>query len=211
MECLKSLRVRKGLLQKEVAKEIGVDRTTYVKYENGSSEPSFEIIQRIADLFGVTIDHLLGYTGHSKMSDIFKRSLSKFIERERLCGDLTEPEARADFEELSGYAESPFVLTIDEIFRASDLAGESIDDMLTEDYEPGVFIETERSSGEVNPTPEDVMCNQIMSLVVKMPEEQKVLLLSLLQTTVERNQGTLLSVQASAPEEAAGSDHRSRT
>lgn len=138
MERLKALRTQRGLLQKEVAEKIGVDRTTYVKYEKGSSDPNFEILQRLADYFNVTVDYLLGHKGRSEMSDLFKHSLRKTLEWIDNYGDLTEPEAKADYTEAMGYAESQYVLTIDEIFRASDIVGESIDDMLSEDFKPGM-------------------------------------------------------------------------
>lgn len=60
MERLKTLRVEKGLYQKDIASFLGVDRTTYVKYERGDSEPSFEIISKLANFFEVSIDYLLG-------------------------------------------------------------------------------------------------------------------------------------------------------
>lgn len=40
MHVLKRLREAKGLFQKDVASAIGVDRTTYVKYERGDREKS---------------------------------------------------------------------------------------------------------------------------------------------------------------------------
>lgn len=64
MELLKQLRKEKGLLQKTVAQHLGVDRTTYVKYENGKSEPDFETLQKLAAFFEVTIDYLI--TGKEK-------------------------------------------------------------------------------------------------------------------------------------------------
>ncbi len=201
---LKELREMSGYRsQQAFADAFGVAQSTVGGWEAGKREPNYETTIRLADFFSVSIDSLLGYKGHSAMSDQFKRSLSKYLEWIDLCGDLTEPEAKADYDTLTEYAESPFVLTIDEIFRASDLAGESINDMLCEDYEPGMSGETKKSPDEENPTSEDVMNEQIMSLVGKMPEAQKILLLSLLQTTVERNQGTLLSAQASEHEGAA--------
>ena len=60
MEHLKELRKSAGLLQKDVAAFLGIDRTTYVKYENGQSEPPFETLTRLADYFHVSVDYLLG-------------------------------------------------------------------------------------------------------------------------------------------------------
>ena len=61
MERLKELRERKKLYQKDVAAALKIDRTTYVKYETGASEPSFEILKRIARFYEVSIDYLLDY------------------------------------------------------------------------------------------------------------------------------------------------------
>lgn len=60
MERLKMLRSARGVLQKDVAALLGIDRTTYVKYEKGVSEPSIETLLKLADYFGVSVDFLLG-------------------------------------------------------------------------------------------------------------------------------------------------------
>lgn len=59
MERLKELRKNKGVYQREVAAFLGVDRTTYVKYETGASEPDADTLAKLADYFCVTIDYLL--------------------------------------------------------------------------------------------------------------------------------------------------------
>ena len=61
MHSLKELRESRGLYQKDVAAAIGVDRTTYVKYERGTSEPNFQILCKLASFFNVSIDSLVGY------------------------------------------------------------------------------------------------------------------------------------------------------
>lgn len=60
MHVLKELRKQKGMRQADIAQKLGVGRTTYVKYENGDNEPSFEMLNKLSDLFGVSIDYLLG-------------------------------------------------------------------------------------------------------------------------------------------------------
>ena len=62
MSVLKQLREAKGVLQKDVANFLGVDRTTYVKYENGNSEPSNDTLVKLAQYFNVSVDYLLGRT-----------------------------------------------------------------------------------------------------------------------------------------------------
>lgn len=61
MDCLSKLRKERGLRQKDVAEALRIDRTTYVKYENGKSHPDHEMLKRIADFYGVSIDYLLNY------------------------------------------------------------------------------------------------------------------------------------------------------
>lgn len=60
MNVLKELRTKKGVYQKDVASFLQIDRTTYVKYENGDSEPNLAMLNKIADFFDVSIDYLLG-------------------------------------------------------------------------------------------------------------------------------------------------------
>ena len=59
MEQLKVLRKKEGMTQAEVAAKLGVDRSTYAKYETGQSEPNFEMVQKLAYLFSVSTDFLI--------------------------------------------------------------------------------------------------------------------------------------------------------
>ena len=60
MERLKELRTAQKLTQQQMADYLGVDRTTYVKYETDKSEPTFDTLQKLADYFGVTGGFLMG-------------------------------------------------------------------------------------------------------------------------------------------------------
>jgi len=57
---LRELRIKKKLTQDEFAKILGIARTTYSGYENGSREPDYNTLVKIADYFGVSTDYLLG-------------------------------------------------------------------------------------------------------------------------------------------------------
>lgn len=65
MQILRSLRKQQGLTQKEVADKLGIHCTTYTKYETGASEPSFEMLNKLADLYDISTDYLLGRTNKS--------------------------------------------------------------------------------------------------------------------------------------------------
>lgn len=59
-ENLKSLTRSKGLLNKDLAAEIGTTPATISRYMTNNRDPEFINIYRIARYFGVTIDFLLG-------------------------------------------------------------------------------------------------------------------------------------------------------
>jgi transcriptional regulator with XRE-family HTH domain len=58
-EKLKSERKNKAWSQEELAEKLFVSRQSVSKWENGQNYPSIEIIIKVSDLFGVSIDELL--------------------------------------------------------------------------------------------------------------------------------------------------------
>ena len=60
MENLRKIRIINGYTQKEFSTIIGVPSNTYNQWETGKREPDYEMLSRIADFYGVTIDYLLG-------------------------------------------------------------------------------------------------------------------------------------------------------
>lgn len=59
-ERLKKLRQNRQLTGREVATVLGVALSTYTSYENRNSQPPFEVLIKIAILFGVSLDYLVG-------------------------------------------------------------------------------------------------------------------------------------------------------
>lgn len=59
-ERFRYLRQSKNLAQSQLASLIGVDRTTISSYESNTRQPSLDTLSRIADIFGVSTDYLLG-------------------------------------------------------------------------------------------------------------------------------------------------------
>lgn len=57
---LRQLRLEKKLKQTEVAEMLSCSQGVYSRYESGEREPPFDIITRLADIYGVTVDYLLG-------------------------------------------------------------------------------------------------------------------------------------------------------
>ena len=59
-ERLRTLRTNKGLSQQDFAKQLGISKSSVNMYERGEREPSFEMLELIADYFNVDMDYLLG-------------------------------------------------------------------------------------------------------------------------------------------------------
>ena len=59
-ERLKELRKESELTQKELADKLSISSSAVAMYERGNREPSFEIMEEIADLFNVDMNFLLG-------------------------------------------------------------------------------------------------------------------------------------------------------
>ena len=59
---LKSLRIEKKLTQKQVADRIGLAISAVSSYESGSRYPSYDVLVKLARMFHVSTDYLLGIT-----------------------------------------------------------------------------------------------------------------------------------------------------
>lgn len=59
---LKELRVLKELSQDDLAKTLGLAKSSISMYEKGKRKPSFEVLESLADFFNVDMDYLLGKT-----------------------------------------------------------------------------------------------------------------------------------------------------
>ncbi|MBO5336369.1 MAG: helix-turn-helix transcriptional regulator [Lachnospiraceae bacterium] len=61
-EKLKSLRIEKKLTQKQVASRIGLAISAVSSYESGARYPSYDVLVKLARIFHVSTDYLLGIT-----------------------------------------------------------------------------------------------------------------------------------------------------
>ena len=61
-ERLRECRKEKGMTQMQVAVYCDITEKAYQNYELMTREPKLEILIRIADLFGVSLDYLVGRT-----------------------------------------------------------------------------------------------------------------------------------------------------
>ncbi|WP_429247450.1 helix-turn-helix domain-containing protein [Lactococcus lactis subsp. lactis] len=58
--CLKKIRMKRKLSQKQIAEELKISQQQYSKWEGGIITPNAETLVRLADYFDVSVDYLLG-------------------------------------------------------------------------------------------------------------------------------------------------------
>ena len=56
------LRYINGYSQEKVAEKVGISRQAYAKWEKGETIPDVERCQKLAELYGVTIDSLINFS-----------------------------------------------------------------------------------------------------------------------------------------------------
>ncbi len=57
---LLELRKQHNLTQRDVASYLSIAQPSYIRYENGTAEPTLDNLVRLADLFDVSSDYLIG-------------------------------------------------------------------------------------------------------------------------------------------------------
>lgn len=97
---IKELRLENALTQKEFAERLGLDAHNVGDWERGKGEPNSDMLVKIASVFGVSVDYLLGleddFGGKVAGSDSARSAVST-------VDDLLSPEERkliADYRKL---------------------------------------------------------------------------------------------------------------
>lgn len=57
---IKELRQAQGITQRELGEKIGCTQTAVGKYERKELEPNINLLFKLSDIFGVSIDYLVG-------------------------------------------------------------------------------------------------------------------------------------------------------
>ena len=97
-ERLRALRKQARLTQEDVAKALRIHRTTYNRYEAGMVSPDQQGLVQLAEMFGVTVDYLLGreeVTSADGLSDSDGEAIRLSVQEKQLVQmfrQLTEEE-----------------------------------------------------------------------------------------------------------------------
>ncbi len=65
---IKQLRGQKNISQVDLAKQLGVSKSVISSYENEIHLPPYDILLKMARLFGVSTDYLLGSVGNHSIN-----------------------------------------------------------------------------------------------------------------------------------------------
>lgn len=87
MRNFKEYRLKNKEKQTDVANWLGVDRSTYAKYETGDTEPPFSTLIRLAEHWDTTVYDLMGYENKKNPAG---RLPSEVLEAAKMLDSLDE-------------------------------------------------------------------------------------------------------------------------
>lgn len=103
---LKQLREARGITQTELAKQLGVVRSTICFYESEQHSPTPEMLIKLADFFGVTVDYLLG------RDELYAALSAPGVQMKPTAETANETELLTLFRELSPYLQDLTLQTV---------------------------------------------------------------------------------------------------
>lgn len=100
MKAMKELRKLKKLTQTDVANGVGITFQTYSSYETDNTKPTPEMLCKLADFFGVTVDELLGRSPAPAMFDDARTSVHPVLD---MYNRLTPHQQELIIERMQGF------------------------------------------------------------------------------------------------------------
>jgi transcriptional regulator with XRE-family HTH domain len=94
-ENIKTIREQKGLLQKELANELNLDKSSYSKLEKGAREVKVSELIKLSSLFDMSVDGIINYEGDMP-SEVTIEDKSA-IEQMKLISQLDEEDKQTIF------------------------------------------------------------------------------------------------------------------
>ena len=87
-ENLSKLRRMQGIMRKDLAKSLDISEVSVGAYENGKRQPNYEMLFKIADYFGVTVDELLGHKKTDNSAAVADYRLKRAIKNLSTVGNV---------------------------------------------------------------------------------------------------------------------------
>jgi transcriptional regulator with XRE-family HTH domain len=99
-ENIKKIRISKGLSQKEVTLNAGLDPAQYSRIENGKTDPSVTTLERIAKAMGVSLANIFATTEELKEINSLDKTL---MEKVTLIESLPDTEKQTIYTMLDAF------------------------------------------------------------------------------------------------------------
>jgi transcriptional regulator with XRE-family HTH domain len=100
-ERIQALRKQAGLTQIELADKIGVSKSQYIRYETKDVQPPANIMNKLADALGTSVDYLISGDKSEKAKASLKNS--ELIQRFKEVDTLPEEEQGVLIKIISAY------------------------------------------------------------------------------------------------------------
>lgn len=135
-ENLKKLKGSLKMSQKQLAKEISINRSTLADYETGASEPNIETLKSFSEYFNITLDELINGTPteSSRSSNQGLKILAVTVDSANNENvELIPEQAKAGY--LEGFKDPEFIKTLPKFhfpnlptgtYRAFEIKGDSM-------------------------------------------------------------------------------------
>lgn len=125
---LKYLRAREGLSQADLAKKLGVAKSTISMYELGKREPDFETMESLADLFNVDMNFLHGKMGSETFPTLppYDNIIPLQKQRIPILGEVAAGKPIFMNEEREVYVDTPIKADFAVIARGDSMTGAKI-------------------------------------------------------------------------------------
>ncbi len=136
-EIIRAKRKQLSLTQDEFAQKIGIKRSLVGAYEEGRAEPRLELLQKMAVLFGISVDQMIGGEGEIAGGQRYLRGKDVVVvtvdENQKDNIELVPHKAAAGY--LNGYADTEYVKELPRFrlpilgqgtYRAFEISGDSM-------------------------------------------------------------------------------------
>lgn len=94
-ENIKRIREQKGMMQKELAQELGLDKSSYSKLEKDLREVKVSELQRLSGLFDMSIDQIVNFEGDTPKEVTIEDKTA--VEQLKLISQLEEEDKQTIF------------------------------------------------------------------------------------------------------------------
>ncbi|MCR8978731.1 helix-turn-helix domain-containing protein [Brevibacillus laterosporus] len=94
-QIIKELRTKNKYSHQQIADKIGITRQAYSNYEKGRV-PDTPIVQKIADIYGVSIDYLLGRSVDLETEEIIRDLETLSEDKKRVILDMIKSYVQAN-------------------------------------------------------------------------------------------------------------------